>query len=179
MPHAHLQVVTTSAIAYLLVGLFPRGTHSMMHPPPITRKSFSLAHFADTPLNTPSPGVWTQDTHACPPGFLQTGTGIGCRRGAHPLHLQRKGHLFQFQKPARTRPYAKNKVQLPQTLRDMFSKCRFFRGRFFRWRLFSGRFFMCRFFGVDSLGVCSSVIGSLGVCSLGVCDSEPVMGWVV
>jgi hypothetical protein len=104
MSPTHIQVVALFATTYILVGLFPLGAHSVAFTPPTTGKLFSLKHLflADTPLNTPpntpSPELRTQDTHACPPGFIQTGTGVGCRRGAHPLHLQGGGQ-FQHGEP--------------------------------------------------------------------------------
>jgi hypothetical protein len=113
MSRTHMQVVALFATTYLLVGLFPLGAHSVAFTPPTTGKVFSLAHLflADTALNTPSPGLWTQDTHACPPGFIQTGTGVGCRRGAHPLHLQGGGQ-FQHEEPP-PHGVTKNKVHIP------------------------------------------------------------------
>jgi hypothetical protein len=117
MSTAYTLVVALLLPTYLLVALFPLGTHSVAFIPPTSGKSFSLSHHfqVDTALNTtPSPGLWTQDTHACPPGFIQTGTGVGCRRGAHPLHLQAREEGGQYQNPVRAQPFSvtENKVQI-------------------------------------------------------------------
>ena len=100
----------------LVVALLLMVTHCVVAYPPTSGKLFPLSHMQETPpnTNTPSPGLWAQDTHACPPGFLQTGTGVGCRRGAHPLHLQAREEGGQYQNPVRAQPFSvtENKVQI-------------------------------------------------------------------